>query len=96
MRDTHVDGFDLSVGEIIGLDDKAILAKGNGVSQTTEALIEKMIDDNVMTITLFYGEDIKEEDATELQERLAEKYPECEVTVAFGGQPIYYYLVSLE
>ncbi len=96
VRDTHVDGFDLSVGEIIGLDDKAILAKGNGVSQTTEALIEKMIDDNVMTITLFYGEDIKEEDATELQERLAEKYPECEVTVAFGGQPIYYYLVSLE
>lgn len=96
VRDTHVDGFDLSVGEIIGLDDKAILAKGNGVSQTTEALIERMIDDNVMTITLFYGEDIKEEDATELQERLAEKYPECEVTVAFGGQPIYYYLISLE
>lgn len=96
VRDTHVDGFDLSVGEIIGLDDKAILAKGNGVSQTTEALIEKMIDDNVMTITLFYGEDIKEEDAVELQEKLAEKYPECEVTVAFGGQPIYYYLISLE
>ena len=96
VRDTHVDGFDLSVGEIIGLDDKAILAKGNSVSQTTEALIEKMIDDNVMTITLFYGEDIKEEDAVELQERLAEKYPECEVTVAFGGQPIYYYLISLE
>ena len=96
VRDTHVDGFDLSVGEIIGLDDKAILAKGNSVSQTTEDLIEKMIDDNVMTITLFYGEDIKEEDAVALQEKLAEKYPECEVTVAFGGQPIYYYLVSLE
>lgn len=96
VRDTHVDGFDLSVGEIIGLDDKAILAKGKTVSQTTEDLIERMIDDNVMTITLFYGEDIKEEEATLLQEKLAEKYPECEVTVAFGGQPIYYYLISLE
>ena len=96
VRDTHVDGFDLSVGEIIGLDDKAILAKGNHVGNTTEALIEKMMDDNIMTITLFYGEDIKEEEANLLQESLSEKYPECEVTVAYGGQPIYYYLVSLE
>ena len=96
VRDTHVDGFDLTVGEIIGLDDKAILSKGSLVSQTTEDLIEKMMDDNIMTITLFYGEDIKEEEATALQETLTEKYPECEVTVAYGGQPIYYYLVSLE
>lgn len=96
VRDTHVDGFDLSVGEIIGLDDKAILAKGKSVSKTTEDLIEKMMHDNVMTITLFYGEDIKEEDANKLQETIAEKYPECEVTVVYGGQPIYYYLVSLE
>lgn len=96
VRDTHVDGFDLSVGEIIGLDDKAILAKGSQVGQTTEDLIEKMMDDNTMTITLFYGEDIKEEEANALQESLSEKYPDCEVTVAYGGQPIYYYLVSLE
>jgi len=96
VRDTHVDGFDLAVGEIIGLDDKAILAKGGMVSTTTIDLIEKMMDDNIMTITLFYGEDIKEEDANELQEKLSEKFPECEVTVAYGGQPIYYYLISLE
>ena len=96
VRDTHVDGFDLTTGEIIGLDDKAILAKGKLVSQTTEDLIEKMMDDNIMTITLFYGEDIKQEDATALQEKLAAKYPECEVTVAAGGQPVYYYLISLE
>ena len=96
VRDTHVDGFDLAVGEIIGLDDKAILAKGGMVSTTTIDLIEKMMDDNIMNITLFYGEDIKEEDANALQEKLAEKFPECEVTVAMGGQPIYYYLISLE
>ncbi len=96
VRDTHVDGFDLAVGEIIGLDDKAILAKGGMVSTTTVDLIEKMMNDNIMTITLFYGEDIKEEDANALQEKLSEKFPECEVTVAYGGQPIYYYLISLE
>ncbi len=96
VRDTHVDGFDLSKGEIIGLDDKAILAKGNLVSETTEKLIETMFDDSIMNITLFYGEDIREDEANALQEALAKKYPDCEVTVANGGQPVYYYLVSLE
>ena len=96
VRDTHVDGFDLSVGEIIGLDDKAILAKGKLVAETTEKLVEKLISEDTMNITLFYGEDIREEEAVALCEKLAGKYPECEVTVAFGGQPVYYYLVSLE
>ncbi len=96
VRDTHVDGFDLSKGEIIGLDDKAILSKGNLVGETTEKLIEAMFDDSVMNITLFYGEDIREDEANALQETLAKKYPDCEVTVANGGQPVYYYLVSLE
>ena len=96
VRDTHVDGFDLAVGEIIGLDDKAILAKGKLVSETTERLVEKLISEDTMNITLFYGEDIREEEAVALCEKLAQKYPDCEVTSAYGGQPVYYYLVSLE
>ena len=96
VRDTHVDGFDLTKGEIIGLDDKAIFAKGNLVSETTEKLVEALMSDTVMNITLFYGEDIREDEAEALQTKLAEKYPDCEVTVANGGQPVYYYLLSLE
>ena len=96
VRDTHVDGFDLAKGEIIGLDNKAILAKGSLVNETTEKLIDAMFDDSVMNITLFYGEDIREDEANNLQASLAKKYPDCEVTVANGGQPVYYYLVSLE
>lgn len=96
VRDTHVDGFDLHVGDIIGLDDKAILAKGKLVSETTEKLIEVMMSEEVMNITLFYGEDIREDEANELAEKLMQIYPDCEVTVANGGQPVYYYLVSLE
>ena len=96
VRDTHVDGFDLAVGEIIGLDDKAILAKGKLVGETTTKLIEKMMDDSIMNITLFYGEDIREEEANALVELLSKKYPEIEVSAVYGGQPVYYYLVSVE
>ena len=96
VRDTHVDGFDLCVGDIIGLDDKAILAKGKLVSETTEKLVASMMSDEVMNITLFYGQDIREDEANALAEKLAGIYPDCEVTTANGGQPVYYYLVSLE
>ena len=96
VRDTHVDGFDLAVGEIIGLDDKAILAKGKLVGEKNEKLIEKMMDDSIMNITLFYGEDIREEEANALVESLSKKYPEVEVSAVYGGQPVYYYLVSVE
>lgn len=96
VRDTHIDGFDLTTGEIIGLDDKAILSKGLLVSSTTEDLIEKMITDEVINIVLFYGVDVREEEANQLATKLAEKYPNCEVTALNGGQPVYYYLISLE
>ncbi len=96
VRDTHVDGFDLHVGDIIGLDDKAILAKGKLVGETTEKLIASMMSDEIMNITLFYGEDIREDEANALAEKIAGIYPDCEVTTAYGGQPVYYYLVSLE
>ena len=96
VRATHVDGFDLSVGEIIGLDDKAILAKGSDVQTTTEKLVEKLLDEESVNITLFYGEDINEEDAEKLRASLEEKCPNCEVTAIYGGQPVYYYIVSVE
>lgn len=96
VRSTHVDGFDLSVGEIIGLDNKAILAKGDDVSSTTEQLIAAMMEDTMLNITLFYGEDVKAEDAELLKSALEAKYPDCEITCIFGGQPVYYYLISLE
>lgn len=96
VRATHVDGFDLNVGEIIGLDDKSILSKGTSISDTTKDLISKLINDMTTSITLFYGEDVKPVEADLLQQELAEKYPYAEITAIYGGQPVYYYIISLE
>ncbi|MBR2467890.1 MAG: DAK2 domain-containing protein [Clostridia bacterium] len=96
VRTTHMDGFDLNQGDIIGLDDSNILAKGLLVNDTTLDLIEKVKKDDVVNITLFYGKDIKQEEAEALQAKLEEKYPDCDITLLSGGQPVYYYIISLE
>lgn len=96
VRTTHMDGFDLNQGDIIGLNDCNILAKGLLVNDTTMDLIEKVKNDDVVNITLFYGKDIKVEEAESLQAKLEEKYPECDITLVPGGQPVYYYIISLE
>ncbi len=96
VRDTHIDDFDLSVGEIIGLDNNSILAKGKEISPTVEDLVGKLIDENSVNVTLFYGKDVKEEDALALQESLTKKYPQCEFNAVNGGQPVYYYILSIE
>ena len=96
VRTTHMDGFDLNQGDIIGLDDSNILAKGLLVNDTTMDLIEKVKTDDVVNITLFYGKDLKQEEAEALQSKLEEKYPDCDITLLSGGQPVYYYIISLE
>lgn len=96
VRTTHIDGFKLKEGDIIGLDNKNIVAKGEDVDSVTEQVIEKLINENIMTITLFYGSEVQEAEAELLTEKLAAKYPEIEVDCHFGGQPLYYYMISLE
>lgn len=96
VRTTNVGRFHIKEGDIIGLDDKKILAKGNTVEDTVLSLIEKMKTHSHEVITLYYGEEVTEEDAEKLKDRLAEKYPECDVDAHYGGQPVYYYIVSLE
>lgn len=96
VRNTSVDGFDLKEGDVIGLDNKKILSKGNSVEEVTCDLIAKMKKDYHEIVTLYYGQDVKEEDAQALCDKVSELYPDCEVDVLYGGQPIYYYLISLE
>ena len=95
VRNTKLYGFDLKVGDIMGLDNKKILAKGKDVNKVTIDLIEKLRNGEEI-ITLYYGQDVKEEDAIKLQEAILEKYPDCDVDIHYGGQPVYYYYISLE
>ena len=96
VRSTTVNGFHLKEGDIIGLDDKKILAKGSNAEDTMLALIDKLKENTHEIITLYYGKDVREEDAEALAEKVAEKFPDCDVDFHYGGQPVYYYIVSLE
>jgi len=95
VRNTKLYGFELKVGDIMGLDNKKILANGKEVSQVTLELIDKLKHGEEI-ITLYYGQDVKEEDAVALSEKIMEKYPDCDVDIHYGGQPIYYYYIALE
>lgn len=96
VRSTHIDGFKLKEGDIIGLNDKNIVAKGDDIATVTEEVIEKMVTPDIMNISLFYGAEVQEVEAQVLAEKLSKKYPDIEVDFHFGGQPLYYYLISLE
>ena len=95
VRDARLNGFDLKVGDVMGLDNKKIIAKGNNVNQVALDLIEKLRNDEEI-ITLYYGQEVKEEDAKLLQQAIMVKYPDCDVEIHYGGQPIYYYYIALE
>ena len=96
VRNTKMDRFEIKQGEVIGLDDKKILAKGKTSASVAMTLVEKMMDEDVVNVTLFFGADVKEKDAHALQDKLTAKYPNCEINTVNGGQPVYYYLISLE
>ena len=96
VRETTMNGFRLKAGDIIGLDNKKILAQGSTIDETTIKLIEAMKTNDHEMITLYYGEGVTEEDAEALSQEVAEEFPECDVDFHYGGQPVYYYMVSLE
>ena len=96
VRDTSLNGFSISKGDVIGLDDKKILAKSQNIPDTVLKLLNKMKEDSHEMITLYYGEGVSEEDAAALAAQVGEKYPDCDVDFHFGGQPVYYYIISLE
>ncbi|MBQ7579217.1 MAG: DAK2 domain-containing protein, partial [Clostridia bacterium] len=92
VKSTNIDGFKLKEGDIIGLGEKHIVAKGADVNEVCEKTVETLVNESSMNITLFYGKDVQEAEAEALAEKLREKYPEIEVSVHNGGQPLYYYL----
>lgn len=96
VRDTHIDDKEIREGDMMGIGDHAILAVGNDLAGTAMEMFRALIDEESELISIYYGKDVKEEDAQELGEKLGEEYPDCEIEVHFGGQPIYYYVASVE
>ncbi|SDF18120.1 DAK2 domain-containing protein [Marvinbryantia formatexigens] len=96
VRDTHIDDKTIHEGDIMGIGDHSILAVGNDIAAVTEETVSLMMDEDSELISVYYGSDVTEEDAQAVGKELKEKYPDCEVEVYSGGQPIYYYVVSVE
>ena len=96
VRNTRMNGFAVKEGDIIGISDKKIVAVGQSVEDTVVDTVAASKNDDIEMVTLYYGEEVKEEDAGKLVERLEELFPDMEFAVYFGGQPHYYYMISLE
>lgn len=96
VRDTHIDDKEIHEGDIMGIGDKGILAVGKGIEETAKAMLEQLVDKESELISLYYGEEVKEEDAEQLIQEIEELYPDVDVDAHFGGQPIYYYVLAVE
>lgn len=96
IRDTSIDGKEIKQGNIMGLGDKTIYAVGDDVKTITLELAQELVDDESELISLYYGEGITEEEAHLVGDELIELFPDLDVEVHFGGQPIYYYILSVE
>ena len=96
VRDTVIDDYEIKQGDYMGIDDGGIKAVGQAIEDVTLEMVDKMMDEDQELISVYYGQDTTEEDALALKEKLEEKYASCDVELQYGGQPIYYYIVSVE
>ena len=93
VRDTHIDDKEIHEGDIMGIGDAGILSVGQSVEATTKEMLSLMADEDSELISIYYGQDIQEEDAEKLASEIEELYPEADVDLHCGGQPIYYYVL---
>ena len=96
VRDTSIDGKAIHEGDIMGIGDKGLVSVGNDISDVTFDLIKDAVDEDSELISIYYGADVKNEDAEAFAARVEESFPDCDVQNYYGGQPIYYYIVSVE
>lgn len=96
VRDTVIDDKTIKQGDFMGIGDHGILSVGSDMGNVTYDMIEDLIDDDTELISIYYGADIREDDAEKIKQRVSEKYQKCDVELQFGGQPIYYYIISAE
>ncbi len=96
VRDTNYDGQEIHSGDIMAMVDNKLSLLGSDVAQVAADITDTMVNEDSALITIYYGSDIAEADAQALCDALAEKYPDCDVELQNGGQPLYYYLIAVE
>ena len=96
VRDTVIDDKEIKQDDYMGIGDKGILSVGTDMEKTVLEMIDEMIDEDSAILSIYYGEEMNEDSANEIAEKVEEEYPDVEVEVHYGGQPIYYYVISVE
>ena len=96
VRDTHIDDKEIHEGDIMGIGDAGILAVGQSVEGVAKEMLTSLVDEDTELISLYYGQDVLEADAVRFAQEIEELYPDADVDAHFGGQPIYYYVLSVE
>lgn len=96
VRDTHIDDKEIHEGDIMGIGDKGILAVGSSVEGTAKEMLAQLVDEDSELISIYYGQDVSEEEAESFAEEIEELYPDADIDMHFGGQPIYYYVLAVE
>ena len=96
VRDTIIDDKEIKQGDYMGIGDSTILSVGADMDTVIKQMVEQMIDEDSAIVSVYYGQEVQEDAANELASWLEETYPDCEVEVHSGGQPIYYYVISVE
>ena len=96
MRDTRIDDKEIHEGDIMGMGDEGILSVGQSVETVAKEMLSCQVDADTELISLYYGKDVLAEDAVRFAQEISNLYPEADVDAHFGGQPIYYYILSVE
>jgi hypothetical protein len=96
VRDTSMDGKEIHMGDMMGIGDDGILAVDQDLEKTVLDLMEAMTGEDSEVISIYYGDEVEEENAEQIAAKIEDLYPDCDVELQYGGQPIYYYIVSVE
>ena len=96
VRDTVADGKEIKKGDILGIIGSSIICTGKNIEEVAKTLADRMTDEDTEFVTVYYGKGIKPKNAETFGEELEKRYPDAEISVQYGGQPVYYYIISAE
>lgn len=96
VRDTQIDDKVIKQGDYMGIGDAGILTVGSDLSEITMGMVDAMMSEDLELISIYYGKNVQEEDAEAIRQSISDRYPGCDVELQYGGQPIYYYVISAE